>query len=72
MGSRLVAVLLFSLLTGCAIGPNYKRPLVQAPAQHRQPVPVTGPAEKASLSNLTWASLFQDEVITQLVKTALV
>jgi NodT family efflux transporter outer membrane factor (OMF) lipoprotein len=67
-----IAVLLFSLLTGCAIGPNYKRPVVQAPTQYRQPVPVTGPAEKASISDLAWANLFQDEVITRLVKTALV
>jgi NodT family efflux transporter outer membrane factor (OMF) lipoprotein len=67
-----IAVLLFSLLTGCAIGPNYKRPVVQAPAQYRQPLPVTGPAEKASISDLAWANLFQDEVITRLVKTALV
>jgi NodT family efflux transporter outer membrane factor (OMF) lipoprotein len=72
MRSAGIAVLLFSLLTGCAIGPNYKRPVVQAPTQYRQPVPVTGPAEKASLSNLAWAGLFQDEVITRLVKTALV
>jgi NodT family efflux transporter outer membrane factor (OMF) lipoprotein len=67
-----IAVLLFSLLTGCAIGPNYKRPVVQAPTQYRQPIPVTGPAEKASISDLAWANLFQDEVITRLVKTALV
>jgi NodT family efflux transporter outer membrane factor (OMF) lipoprotein len=46
--------------------------VVQAPAQYRQPVPVTGPAEKASISDLAWANLFQDEVITRLVKTALV
>jgi NodT family efflux transporter outer membrane factor (OMF) lipoprotein len=67
-----IAVLLLSLLTGCAIGPNYKRPVVQAPTQYRQPIPVTGPAEKASISDLAWANLFQDEVITRLVKTALV
>ncbi|MFL6351499.1 MAG: efflux transporter outer membrane subunit [Bryobacteraceae bacterium] len=72
MRSAAIAVILFSLLTGCAIGPNYKRPKVQAPAQYRQPLPVTVPAEKASLSDLAWAALFQDQVITQLVKTALV
>ena len=72
MRSAPVAVLLFSLLTGCAIGPNYKRPAVQAPIRYRQPVPAPGPAEKSSLSDLAWANLFQDEVITGLVKTALV
>jgi NodT family efflux transporter outer membrane factor (OMF) lipoprotein len=63
-------VLLFS--TGCAIGPNYKRPAVQTPAQYRQPLPLNEPADKSSLSDVAWASLFQDDVITKLVKTALV
>ncbi|MBV9156806.1 MAG: efflux transporter outer membrane subunit [Acidobacteriaceae bacterium] len=70
--SAAFAVIPVLFLSGCAIGPNYKRPVVQAPAQYRQPVQVTGPAEKASLSDVAWASLFQDEVITRLVKTALV
>ena len=34
--------------------------------------PVTEPPGKSSLSDLAWANLFQDEVITRLVKTALV
>jgi outer membrane protein, multidrug efflux system len=72
MRSAGIVVFLFSLLAGCAIGPNYKRPAVQAPNQYRQPLPVTAPAEETSLSDLAWANLFQDEVITRLVKTALV
>ncbi len=70
-GQAVVVTAVLSLLTGCAVGPNYKRPVVQTPAQYRQPVPVTGPAEKPSLSDLAWANLFHDDVITQLVKTAL-
>jgi len=70
--SAAFAVIPILFLSSCAIGPNYKRPVVQAPAQYRQPVQVTGPAEKASLSDVAWTSLFQDEVITRLVKTALV
>jgi multidrug efflux system outer membrane protein len=66
-----IAILLCAVLTGCAVGPNYKRPAIQTPAQYRQPAPVTGAPEKASLSDLQWASLFNDEVITNLVKTAL-
>ena len=72
MRSTLVVVILSLLLTSCAMGPNYKRPPVQTPAQYRQPLPATEPAEKASLSDLAWANLFHDEVITNLVKTALV
>lgn len=59
-----------SLLTSCAVGPNYKRPAVNTPAQYRQPTPVT-PAEKQSLADTAWANLFQDQVITNLVQTAL-
>jgi len=66
-----IAVLTLLCLTGCAIGPNYKRPKVQSPAQYRQPVQVTEPVSKASLADLPWASLFGDEVITNLVRTAL-
>lgn len=72
MRSTIVAVILFSALTGCAVGPNYKRPVVQTPVQYRAPVPLAQPPGKGSLSDLAWANLFQDEVITRLVKTALV
>jgi NodT family efflux transporter outer membrane factor (OMF) lipoprotein len=72
MRAAAVVVILSSFLTGCAIGPNYKRPVVQTPAQYRQPVPVTGAPDKASLADVAWSSLFHDEVITNLVKTALV
>ena len=71
MRRAIVIAASFSFLTACAIGPNYKRPAVQTPAQYRQPVPVTEPADKGSLANLAWAGLFQDDVITKLVKTAL-
>lgn len=70
--SRAVATALVLIsLTGCAVGPNYKRPAVQTPAKYRQPVQVTEPPSKGSLADLQWAELFGDEVITRLVKTAL-
>ena len=72
MRAIVTGVILFSfLLTGCAVGPNYKRPVVQTPTQYRQPLPPTGPTDRASLADLAWASLFHDEVITNLVRTAL-
>jgi NodT family efflux transporter outer membrane factor (OMF) lipoprotein len=60
----------FLVLTGCAMGPNYKRPAINTPAQYRQPVPVSTDS-KASLADTAWANLFQDQVITNLVQTAL-
>ena len=67
-----VAVLLFAVLTGCAVGPNYKRPVVKTPDTFRQPAPANDADGKKSLADAAWASLFGDEVITNLVKTALV
>jgi NodT family efflux transporter outer membrane factor (OMF) lipoprotein len=58
------------LLTGCALGPNYKRPDAHTPVQFRQPAPVP-PVDKNSLADLNFADLFHDETITTLVKTAL-
>ncbi len=70
MRAALTALALLCL-TSCAVGPNYKRPKIQSPAQYRQPVPVTEPVSKASLADLSWTNLFGDEVITNLVRTAL-
>jgi NodT family efflux transporter outer membrane factor (OMF) lipoprotein len=66
-----LATLALLCLTGCAVGPNYKRPAIDSPATYRQPLPVTGPAEKTSLADVNWSTLFQDDVITSLIKTAL-
>ncbi|MBV9937764.1 MAG: hypothetical protein JO150_04615, partial [Acidobacteriaceae bacterium] len=63
-----LAVLTLLCLTGCAVGPNYKRPTIQSPAQYRQPVPVTEPVSKDSLADLSWTNLFGDEVVTDLVR----
>lgn len=60
------------LASSCAMGPNYQRPKVDTPAQYRQPAPAAAaPTDKESLADVAWSSLFQDEVITNLVRTAL-
>jgi len=71
MRAAIAVAPLLCLLTGCAIGPNYKRPAVQTPAQYRQPAQVTEPADKNSVADLAWSKLFEDETITNLVSTAL-
>lgn len=59
------------LLTSCAIGPNYQRPIVNAPAQFRGVTePVPDPATK-SIAELSPSDLFHDPVLTALLKTAL-
>src|SRR5207248_10465721 len=58
------------LLTGCAIGPNYKRPVVAAPRQFRGDA-TSGQPSQTSLADTKWFDLFQDDVLKQLVQTAL-
>jgi multidrug efflux system outer membrane protein len=59
---------LFLLLPGCAVGPNYKRPNVAAPAVFRGP---SETAQQASLADLPWWDIFHDEALTELIKTSL-
>src|ERR1700728_2903330 len=56
------------LLAGCAIGPNYTRPDAHPPAAFRGAL---GAAEQASFADLPWFDAFHDEVLRQLITTAL-
>ena len=78
------AVLLATaMLTGCAVGPNYKRPSVDVPALYRGATPEaaggpgnntqavkTGPAT-ASLADEKWWELFEDQELQALIRAAL-
>jgi multidrug efflux system outer membrane protein len=66
-----VPAILVAFLSGCAVGPNYKRPLVQTPAQYRQPLTGAAAPSKSSLADVSWSNLFGDETITSLVRIAL-
>lgn len=63
---RALAVLCFASLTGCAVGPNYKRPVIATPAQFRG-----GEASAASLADTKWFDLFKDDKLTETVNLAL-
>jgi multidrug efflux system outer membrane protein len=61
--------LVLALLTGCAVGPNYKQPPVTAPDVYRD---VQGPpAPPASLADQPWWEAFHDPVLVQLIDEAL-
>lgn len=60
-----------ALLTGCVVGPNYKRPQVAVPANSRAPEPLPAP-QAASFADLKWFEVFQDEKLQDLIRTALV
>jgi multidrug efflux system outer membrane protein len=67
-----VVCLLVMLCAGCAVGPNYKRPAVPAPPEYRGvPPDQTGKSVVASFGEQKWWDAFQDEVLSDLIRTAL-
>jgi multidrug efflux system outer membrane protein len=60
------------VLTGCAVGPNYKRPTVDTPAIYRG-TPDVGAAKtsSASIGEQKWWDVFQDPQLQKLIRTAL-
>jgi multidrug efflux system outer membrane protein len=60
------------LLSGCTVGPNYKRPTVAVPTTYRGVVPGGTPqTETAPLGDQKWSDIFQDEQLRTLILTAL-
>lgn len=54
-------------VASCAMGPNYKRPVIEVPAVHRgQSQPAS-----ASLADMKWFDLFGDDQLTDLIGIAL-
>jgi multidrug efflux system outer membrane protein len=56
------------LLSGCVMGPNYKRPSVNTPEVFRGPSEV---AQQATFADLPWWQIFNDDTLTELIKTSL-
>jgi multidrug efflux system outer membrane protein len=66
------AILVSALIAGCAVGPNYHRPVVQTPAAYRD-LSESSPVQPqtASIADLPWWQVFQDPQLQQLVRVAL-
>jgi outer membrane protein, multidrug efflux system len=62
-----LALLAFAV-SGCALGPNYKRPAVESPENFRSAIT---PAERHSLADLPWWMIFKDETLQRLITQAL-
>jgi multidrug efflux system outer membrane protein len=69
MRNRVYLTAFILMLAGCAVGPNYKRPQIQAPPNFRGD-PNAAVTEE-SLADTKWSAVFEDEVLTELVSTAL-
>ena len=55
------------LLAGCAVGPNYKRPAIEAPATYRVPDQLTN----LTYSDLAWWEVYKDDTLQALIREAL-
>ena len=64
-------LVLIAALAGCAVGPDYKRPAVDAPAAYRPPEGTAATAGTNSFADLGWWQVFQDPQLTAYVGEAL-
>jgi len=57
-------------ISGCVVGPNYKRPIVNSPSTFRglTDTEAANPAP-ASLGDQKWWEVFQDQQLQQLIRT---
>ena len=67
----LITTAFLLLLTGCMVGPKYKRPPVTVPDTYRGLAPDAGPQVAASLGDEKWWTVFQDPQLQELVREAL-
>ncbi len=73
MRTTLVTIVVVAL-TGCTVGPNYRRPTVNAPSTYRnagQPSGTPAAGDQNSIGNEKWWTVFQDTELQKLTRTAL-
>jgi multidrug efflux system outer membrane protein len=61
-----LALALALAVSGCAVGPDYKRPELATPPTFRD-----APEQQASIADLPWWEVFKDETLQSLVKESL-
>ena len=75
MKSKLTLPVLLVVLTGCAVGPNYRRPAVNVPTTYRgaseSSSAGTGETTAQSLGDEKWWEVFQDPQLQGLIRQAL-
>lgn len=66
----LIFIIVFSLFSGCALGPDYERPNIEEPAEFREQL--ASETSEESLANIEWWDLFLDPHLQSLIRSALV
>src|SRR5215813_5201864 len=73
MNKRLISgAVIVSLLAGCAVGPKYRKPVVQPPSAFRGSGDAAAAPDPDSLADLKWFEVFKDEALQELIRIALV
>jgi multidrug efflux system outer membrane protein len=67
----MMVVVMVSLLSGCMVGPKYRKPVVQPPAVFRGAADPTAAPDPDSVADLKWFEVFKDEQLQELIRTAL-
>src|ERR1700679_3688047 len=68
----ITVMLASSLISGCMVGPNYHRPVIQTPTVYRDlSENPQAQAQAASYADLRWWQVFQDSQLQELIRTAL-
>src|SRR5215211_7305391 len=67
----IIFLLIGNLLTGCMVGPRYRRPAVSPPDVFRGSTNLTSPTDPTSLADLKWFEVFKDEQLQELIREAL-
>jgi multidrug efflux system outer membrane protein len=71
MTASISTMVLALSLAGCAVGPDYQRPLIKTPENFRAPDPLPAP-QASSLADLKWWEVFKDTQLQDLIRAALV
>jgi len=72
MKNAAFALIATIFLSGCAVGPNYKKPTVNTPAVYRGLTPdEAAKNDPKSLGDEKWWNVFDDDQLKELIKTAL-
>ena len=67
----LAGLAMIVLLTGCAVGPDFKRPDVTLPAAYPGAAGSTGAAAEQGKLSADWWTLYSDATLNELVTSAL-
>jgi outer membrane protein, multidrug efflux system len=67
----LTALALVVIVSGCTVGPNYKRPNVDVPTTYRAAPANDTATDATALGEAKWWAVFQDEELQNLIRVAL-